>query len=499
MAKRVSVPVSTPTITKEMSAEMLTLRQQVLELEVPVKTQADFADENAYREYLLQSYNTLRHKEYEYIVRDETMKVYNLACDSATISNVKNVDNQMVWNGYRQYINAAKTPEEKKRREDQVKNCAMGRAPEIGRTCIGTDGTGFHCCAVSASAITAQISGQMGYDGKDNLLIPVFRGSSPSRRNNIVSAACLSQADSIQEHQNNIPAMLPQKTNAKNKTLNELVRTGELSIGDSFAINMGTGANNTSSGKHAMIIADVIKDDKGNVTSYIIQANNKHCLQEININNKNDYWGSKTVCDIVKTHEFINSKINIEQQDLSKLPLSELEERLNNQRAKTVQAITNLNITEEYNISKNYNKKIDKAYIEELEKYRKKIAENSTTPNEMLGRRFINVAPINIEPIKFDPPSNPEEDKINLHTTLSADANATAKLSSQLLTSNDIHLNRADLFAYFKDSPLSLDPYALIEKYNEDDNLFERKSNNDDKTLDTRQLLLYKKWQKEMT
>lgn len=517
MAKKVRRTVSAPKVTPVMTEEMQGLRLQELEQNIPVKTKKDFESEEAYKDYLLKSYENLRQAEYGYTVRNETMKVYNLACDGSNTTGKK--DNQLVWDGYKAYIAAAKTPEEKKRRTEQVKDCAMSRAPAMGGMCmLGSENrivmprADLHCCAITSSAVTAQISGKMGYDGKDNLVVPEYRGKNPGARNNIVAAAFISKADSIRTHQQYIPEMIPAKPKtAKEKTLSERVRSGELGIGDSFAIKVSGSAGNTSTGNHAMVIADVIKDDNGKVTSYVLQANNSHCLKTINVNDRSNYYGSKMVTDIVKTHEFVNGKIEKEQENLKNLPLAELEAKVVEQRGKTERVIADLAVTEQYNAKRGYNRGIENVYLADLKKKRAAAAQ---MPDEALGRRNIEkvdvrdaIIPLKAAEVSINAPKKieidinkaaaskkkmPQEevkaaaasentgateasaDRAALRSAMSADSNEAARMRADLLAQNGNSEERADLFAYFKDVTLNLDPYALIEKYNEGHNPFER-------------------------
>lgn len=518
MAKNVGKAVSAPRVTPEMTEEMQGLRMQELEQNIPVKTKSDFESDEAYKEYLLQTYENLRQAEYGYTVRNETMKVYNLACDGASATGKK--DNELVWNGYKSYIAAAKTPEEKERRIEQVQNSAMSRAAVMGGICmLGSEektvmpSAGLHCCALTASAITAQISGKMGYDGADNLVVPEYRGEIPGARNNIVAAAYISKADSILLHQQRIPEMIPEKPKtAKEKTLNERVRSGELGVGDSFAIKVGGVAGNTASGNHAMVIADVIKDEQGNVTSYVLQANNNRCLKSINVNDTYNYYGSKMVTDIVKTHEFVKGKVGQELENLKGLSLEELEARVVEQRGKTEQVIADLAVTEQYNAQRGYNRGIENVYLADLEKKREVAAQ---MPDEALGRKapeianaqeFVSPAVATLtenpnpevrpvtetekpqttpaqedkEAVSMDNTgggiSSPETsiDKAALHSAMSADSDEAARKRADLLLQNSSSEKREDWFAYFKGVTVDLDPYALIEKYNEGNNPFER-------------------------
>lgn len=346
------------TMTPEMIDEMTSYRLYELEEKNPVKTRSDFQSDEEYRTYLLDTYVSLRQTEYEHTVRNETMKVFNLASDadkkvSITINGKRSThyDNQLVWDGYQKYINSAKTPEERARREQQVADCAMGRASTIGGICLSgkpggaTPSEYLHCCAVTASSVVAQVSGKMGYDGKDNLVVPAYRGARPGRRNNIVAAKNIEQADSVQNHIRINPEIryAPQKPQVR--TLSDAVKSGDLNIGDSFAL--GPKNPNAETTGHAMVIADIIRDENGNITAYTIQGNNPHQLMTLGINDKSGRGGS-TVIAGVGTNAFMEGNFVSERQDLSRLSTEELEARVVAQRSQTEQVIADLGTTEKF-------------------------------------------------------------------------------------------------------------------------------------------------------
>lgn len=354
VAKQPAAPAAK--LTVQMVDDVKGYRLAQLEHDVPVKTRADFASDAAYKEYLLDSYVSLRQQEYNYMVQNETMKVYNLACDADTKVRFDDShhDNLLVWDGYQKYIDAAKTPEERKRREQQVADCAMSRVPQMGGMCISnklnpvTPNKGLHCCAITASAEVAQISGKMGYDGAENLVIAKYRGDRPGRRNNMAGARYIADQDSVQNQiQHNPNIRFQPDNNGRPLTLNEAVRTGKLKVGDSFAL-APKNPNSETTG-HAMVVADIIRDDKGNITHYTIQGNNPHELLTYGINDLSSRAG-RLVTAGVGTNAFVEGKFVAERQDLSKLSVEELEAKVVEQRGKTEQVIADLGSTEKFNI-----------------------------------------------------------------------------------------------------------------------------------------------------
>lgn len=360
-----------PQITTEMVDEMQNYRSWQVNHECPMRGRSNFQSDEEYKEYLLNTYVKLRENEYKYAVRNETMKVYSLACDAEKNMSLRtsHLDNLLVWEGYKRYINAAKTEEEKERRRQQVADCAIARVPEMGGICINgrpnsvLPSEGLHCCAVTASAVVAQISDEMGYGGDQNLIIPKYRGVSPGRANNFVAAAYISTLDSINDQIRIIPdiAYPPKK-----KTLNDAVKDGDLKIGDSFAL--APRDPNAETTGHAMVLVDVIKDDNGKVTHYTIQGNNPHQLMTIDANKKGGR-GTSIVTTGVGTNAFMQGKFAMEREDLSNLSIAELERRVGEQRKKTERVIADLGITERYCVENNFfTQDFSKIYCDQYKK-----------------------------------------------------------------------------------------------------------------------------------
>lgn len=472
-------------LTAEMVDDVHQYRLGKLEKDIPIKTRSDFESDDAYKSYLLDSYVALRQSEYQYTVRNETMKVYDLACDGAKCTGL--TDNDQVWNGYRAYINSAKTPEEKQRRQAQVNDCAIGRAPAMGSVCMnGTSGIvkgKYHCCAITSSAITAQISAKMGYDGEDNLVIAKYRGDNPGRRNNIVGAPYISHADSIQNNIKVIPEM--QRTPVKNKnqplTLNQMVKTGKLGVGDSVSLKMSEGGN-TSTGCHAMVIADITKDDNGNVTSYILQANNNRRFATVNVNNSKDYFGSRKVVDCIKTNAWANAKIGSEKENLNQLSVAELEAKVVEQRGKTESVIGELAATERYNVQKGYYQGYGGGYIQlhqEAEcairatEFHEEMKSMSLEAQKKLGGKQSfsqNKQAAMDSVVKINEMMDANKAEILIPLAVPENAKTPAELQEKPNSSD-----REELRASLSEARLEMaDPYAIIAQYSLGENVFAR-------------------------
>lgn len=362
-------------VTSEMTQDMRDYRLWKLEQDVPVKTQGDFESEDAYREYLLNTYTTLRQQEYEYTVRNETLKVYNLAMDGYSTLRVK--DNRLVWNGYAAYINQPGiSADEKARRQQQVDDCAMGRAANMASICMNngrsivSPSDNLHCCAITATSVGAQICGEMGYDHEENIFQTVYRGTR-GVRSNIASAREYCATDSVararvEVYSNMTPAQIRQETKiSPQKSLNELIASGEIGVGDALALPTGSGATNSTSGAHAMVVAEVIRDGNDNPVAYTLQANNNHCFITIDVNDKRNNWGKKPVINRAETHTIIGKRIEQESADLRDLPIAELEARVVAARSHTEQVVNDLQGTEQYNAEKGYDKGQARQYVQQ--------------------------------------------------------------------------------------------------------------------------------------
>ena len=353
-------------ISAEQTAEMAQCRRQEVERDFPDIKKEDFTSEEEYRKALLKTYEGLRAKEYEFTVQNECTKVYNLARDAKTAGVSENIG---VWNGYRGYISAPKISNaEKQRRQEQVQNCAVSRAPKMAQTCLNTTNFQGNSCAITAASLTAEISARMGYDGNDNLMISKFRGTKPGLQNNLVAAQGVARCDSIPQKYQITPKPVKQssKKAAQKPTLNQMIANGTLGAGDAFSIPTGRGATNTSTGYHAMTIASVEKDEKGKVVGYTLQANNGSRLSYHSIKETKPF-GGKPVYNAVNTSNWVQDKIKQETQNLQNLSTAEIEAKIAATRQNTLTTITELEQTEAYNATKGYAQNIAGHYTMDLE------------------------------------------------------------------------------------------------------------------------------------
>ena len=232
----------------------------------------NFPSDDAYRTALEQQYRAMREQEYLYVVQDEALKAYNVS-SGANKKAGRRVENDQAWQGYASV--------------EGVRDTSWCRTVDLAQGCSAS-APGRWCCAISASSLTMQISGEMGYDGDQNLIKPKSRivryngQSTCGNKNSPGVAGNIHLMDSIPEEYR-----ISYENSSRKPTLNEAVKQGILNVGDEFAIETGQATENTS-GCHAMVITDIKRDADGHVTHYTIQANNPPCLKTIDANHPSE-------------------------------------------------------------------------------------------------------------------------------------------------------------------------------------------------------------------
>ena len=330
----------TRVITKQSTDEMQQYRQDDLSYSCPELKREDFADDNAYREALVAQYQELRRQEFQYVVYNEAMKAYNVSSE-ANANKSRRVENTTggAWGGYGHATGAQDSsfvyvP-------DMVK---VGDTPNQGES-----------CAISANALVMKISDEMGYTGKDNLIVPKSRlvtnkkgkAIGVSSKNNLSVAAYIHLQESIpQEYRVSY-------TDKKNKpSLNDAIKQGIVGAGDEISLVTGK-ATSTTSGCHAMVIVDVQKDENGEVKGYTLQGNNPPCLINVDANNP-DYYGKRPLNSAVRVSKWIDDKISAEiPADMSS---EELSNKVKDTQTRVSTVVDNLHDTEvRYVEKKHYN------------------------------------------------------------------------------------------------------------------------------------------------
>lgn len=346
-------------ITPAQTQQMCEYRREALDDTCAMPNRSNYATDAEYRQALLDTYQALRQTEYEYTVLNECTKTYNFIRDARACHYT---ENSGLFTGYSRYISGNAT------RTDQYNNCALHRAKDMAYTCINTELSSSNSCSLCATSNLAQISGQMGYDGNENLIKVKLRsapGSLDWTTNNILTPEGMCRCDSV-DVQYCYPTNAKRTiTSPQGKCLSDMVREGKVGVGDAVSLWTGKGATNTSTGYHAVTIAAIHRDDNDNITSYTIQSANVCHLQEFSVNSRSSFAGMP-VCSAVSTHGFINDKINNEVHARQNMSTAELEAEVTRARTQAERVIQNLQQSEEYCAKKGYTGEIQSGYMRDL-------------------------------------------------------------------------------------------------------------------------------------
>lgn len=319
------------TVYKATVSQVAKDRHIIADNSFPKLKREDFTSDDAYREALVAQYQAIRAQEYSYVVQNESMKAFNVAYGNNQRKKSR-CENQQSWNGYPQ---------------TSVDSC-FNRTKEIAKTSDGYV-PGENCCAISATSLTAQISGKMGYDGQNNLIKPKSRiiGGSVGPRNNPGAAKYLNQLDSIPPE-----CRISYKDEAKAPTLNEAVKKGIIKVGDEFSIRTGEARGNITTGCHAMVLADIqYAADGKTVISYTLQGNNPPTLKQVDVQ-KPDYYGSRKLVCVTKTNDWIRTQ---DAKKINGMSAEQLQEEIAATRQRLSATIDEIQATEtEYVQNKRY-------------------------------------------------------------------------------------------------------------------------------------------------
>ena len=313
-------------------------RHEIANLSFPELREEDFPpaidDKNPYKDALVAQYLAIREYEYNLVVQNESMKAFNEAYGNNQKQNTR-CENQQSWDGYPQ---------------TKVDSC-FNRTQHIAQTSDGYV-PGSWCCAISATSMTAQISGKMGYDGKDNLIQPksrLFDGKHVGPKNNPGAAQFLNQLDSIPPEYR-----IPNKNEKLNgQTLNQAIKQGLVKVGDAFSVKTGEGTQ-TSTGCHAMVLTDIqYAADGKTIVSYTLQGNNPPTLKQVDAQ-KPDYYGSRKLVCVTKTNQWLKDQ---DAQKINGMSTEKLQEEIAAARQRVSATIDEMQTMEaEYAKNKRYGK-----------------------------------------------------------------------------------------------------------------------------------------------
>ena len=121
MARQPVKRQSEPTITAEMTEQMAAYRHDDLATYNRELKAENFNSEEEYRAALLNQYEDLRYQEYNYTVRNETLKAYNLSCDGRKAG----INPNNAWGGYHEY------PQFLKQHTEHADSAQVQQFPEL--------------------------------------------------------------------------------------------------------------------------------------------------------------------------------------------------------------------------------------------------------------------------------------------------------------------------------------------------------------------------------
>ncbi len=325
----------TPAITAEMTEQMATYRHDDLATYNRELKAENFNSEEEYRAALLNQYEDLRYQEYNYTVRNETLKAYNLSCDGRKAG----INPNNAWGGYHEY------PQFLRQHTEHADSAQVQQFPELctnpkymnTHKNIKKDGTvksvGAYTCAITSTALQMQICDKMGYDNNSIII------NKKSYASAVGAATC-------------VPEQYQINGDGK-KTLNQMILSGEIGVGDEVSIypkpNNKKKDNTvvTASGKHCITIAAVNRNKSGEIIGFTYQANNVEAFRDVDIHDNNGQ-GGKLVYNAVKTHVWMEDKIKEERTKLSQKTTEELAAEVSATRQRTGDLIDNLQKTEQY-------------------------------------------------------------------------------------------------------------------------------------------------------
>ncbi len=294
----------------------------------------DYANEDAYRQALVEQYLRGRDMEYQLHVKNEAMKAYNVSYGDNQRAGMR-VQNNRAWSGYAG--------------NRYAQDSCYSFTPEIVQiTSRGMNNQ--HCCAISSTSYTQCISDRMGYQGDDNLIVARSRviNGDVGRRNNCFAASSIHYMDSIPPEftsgsSGNVRQggeQIPQGT-----TLSQGIRNGLINIGDEFSIRTGQANGNTTTGCHAMYLVDIEKDAEGNVISYTLGGNNPPTLEVVTADKFNShYYGTKALVSVVHTNDWIKEQ---DKARVDAMSISELEEAVRVQSGNISSVVEDMRETED--------------------------------------------------------------------------------------------------------------------------------------------------------
>ena len=155
-----------------------------------------------------------------------------------------------------------------------------------------------HHCAMTGLRIVTGISNRLGYSGCNNIGYQAWDSANAAgiHGKNYPNGICKGKYSNITQA----------------KTLNGLIKSGEIGPGD--LISIPSGGNNSGSGYHTLTVASINKNEKGEIIGYTLMDNNggaeRTRLKSYSINDP--FGGDKNKPLYTKTHSWAYKKFESE-------------------------------------------------------------------------------------------------------------------------------------------------------------------------------------------
>lgn len=342
MAKKVYYKKTPEAEINQMKNDVLAVnygRQAHVLNDFPELKREDFSTEAKYIEALQKQYKALRQQEYEYICLQQSYDTYlasrcvnDLKCRSVMFSSVTGIAE-----GIYNFVDEEEPTSVEVINQDiednpdfsyslywegdsavSVNNAAI-EVSDCHQTNAARPVSKSHHCAMTGLRIVTGISNRLGYSGDNNFADGAWAGANAGlihgRNAGTGVTGC---KGAICNGKYSVPR--------KGKTLKQLILSGEIGPGDiiSTGKDNGSGNSNKVSGYHVLTVASINKDANGNIIGYTLMDNNggptKTRLEAHSINDK---FSSNQVL-YTKTHQWANDMFSKEMKGKSAEELQQM-------------------------------------------------------------------------------------------------------------------------------------------------------------------------------
>ena len=263
------------------------------------------------KEALIQQYATLRKEHYDVLCYNSGLDMYTSSkaiCDCYG----RNAMNKCIWSGC-EGISTDIVP------ADSTARMATQLITDKN-TQRDLKGMGAASCAITGATIVHNICQKMEFENGATFTPPSDKGS---------------QYRSAAGHFNKMDSQTSGYTGSG--TMKDLIASGKIGPGDRFSTKTN---GDTESGYHLRTIIAVNKNDKGEITGYIVQGNNNLELSYHNINDKNDPFNYRAV-KYSSTSQWAQTQINQECTNMKDLSFEEIQAKIEKEKEAIASTVIN--------------------------------------------------------------------------------------------------------------------------------------------------------------